>query len=201
MQTSQSKYAAAPDVANLAFNEIFNQSGGEIQVGAKLRLKSGKFQLQLWVKLRLLSQSANYWLRPSQYNFRWNSQLAMCSVHPKPPCYKLRLFKDRCSWKVVFKICSDFVMFISFLSPTSWYLQKRERGLVNLFNVFWPTFAVSLKSSWLMSEYQIWSLKFKAVVTVQVYFNETEFLSYWSIFRLVVIFQLDMGDLLVELEL
>ena len=39
------------------------------------------------------------------------------------------------------------------------------------------------------------------MVTVQVYFNETEFLNCWSIFRLDVIFQLDMGDLLVELEL
>ena len=38
-------------------------------------------------------------------------------------------------------------------------------------------------------------------VAVQIYFKETEFLNCWSIFRLVVIFQLDMGDLLVELEL
>ena len=51
------------------------------------------------------------------------------------------------------------------------------------------------------SEYYIWSLKFKVCVAVQIYFKETEFLNCWSIFRLVVIFQLDMGDLLVELEL
>ena len=51
------------------------------------------------------------------------------------------------------------------------------------------------------SEYYIWSLKFKVCVAVQIYFNETEFRNCWSIFRLVVIFQLDMGDLLVELEL